>query len=64
MAEYKAHLIIRRLGTNEEVDRIGLTSLGEEHVEKVMRGILRQMDTDKYYIDDSEVDEARKAEQQ
>ena len=62
--EYKAYLIVRRLSDRQEVDRVGLTSLGERHVEKVMRGMLRNMDTDRYYIDDSEADAAREAEQQ
>lgn len=54
-----AYLIIRSFETHEEVKKIALHNLDELHVEKVMRGLLRQMDTDKYFIDDDEVDKAR-----
>lgn len=58
MEQYKAYLIVRDLNTREEIDRIGLTNLGENHVERVMRGMLINMG-DGFYIDDSEVDAAR-----
>lgn len=60
--ECKAFLYVRELGTHKEVHRVALTTLNEAHVEKVMRGMLRNMDTNTYYIDDSEVDAARAAE--
>lgn len=59
--ECKAILYVRELGTRKEVYRVALTTLNEARVEKVMAGMLRQMDTNKYYIDDSEVDAAREA---
>jgi len=58
----KAHLIVREIETDEEVRRIALTSLGERRTEKVISGLLRKMDTDRFYVDESEVDAARAAE--
>ena len=51
----KPELVIRRLGTNEEVRRVKLDSTSTRYVELVMLGMFRNMDTDKFYIDDSEV---------
>lgn len=59
MADYLAYLIIRRIDTREEVHRIGLTHLGERHVDRVMAGVALKMDDDKYFIDSSEVAAAR-----
>ncbi len=56
--QYKAFLVVRDMNRNE-IDRIGLSSLDENYVERVMMGMLRNMDTDNYFIDDSEVDKAR-----
>jgi len=56
-------LVIRELITHKEVHRVPLNSLNERHVERVMFGILRNMDTNNYFIDDSEVDRARKETQ-
>ena len=53
--EYKAYLRVRRLGTNEIVHSVGLSSTHWRHVERVMMGLLRNMDTDRFYVDDSEV---------
>ena len=55
-------LVIRRLGSDEEISRIALRRLDERYVEKIMRGLLHQMNTEEFYIDDSEVDRAREAE--
>jgi len=55
-------LVVRKLGSDEEVHRVKINNLSERHVEKVMMGMLRQMNTEEYYIDDSEVDRAREAE--
>ena len=57
---YKAFLHIRELKTRKCVECIGLKNISDNHVERVMSGILRNMDTDKYFIDDSDVDRARK----
>ena len=51
-----ADLVVRRLGTREEVSRVTVTSRTQRHVERVMMGMLGNMDTDKFYVDDSEFD--------
>lgn len=61
MTTYKAYLRVKRLGDGTVISSIGINNLSERHVERVMLGLLRNMDTDNYYIDDSEVDEARGA---
>jgi len=59
--EYKAYLRVRSFDTREIVHSVGLTNIGRSYVEKVMMGMLRNMNTDKYFVDDSEVDAAREA---
>jgi hypothetical protein len=54
-----ANLYIRDIATDAKVSTIGLTSLSERYVEKVIAGIMNRMDLDKYYVDDSEVEEMR-----
>ncbi len=54
-------LVIREFVSRKEVHRIDLSNVSERYVEKVMRGILRQLNTDRYFVDDSEVDVARNA---
>lgn len=58
--EFKAFLIIRD-SDRKEVHRVGLSHLDEIYVEKVMSGMLRNM-RDDLFIDDSEVDVARRQE--
>jgi len=58
-------LIVRRLATDEEVDRIPIsnpfsTIRGQEKYEVVMMGMLRKMSED-FYIDDSEIDNERRS---
>ena len=55
-------LVIREIVSRKEVHRVHLANVSERHVEKTMRGILRQMDTDRFFVDDSEADIAREAE--
>ena len=57
-----ADLVVRKLVSHEEVVRVPVLYLDENYVEKVMSGMLINMDTDNYFIDDSEIDAARKAE--
>ncbi|RLE17927.1 MAG: hypothetical protein DRJ50_13510 [Actinobacteria bacterium] len=53
-------LIVRRIGTDEEVHRVELRkNIGVSYVEKVLNGLLRNMDLENFYVDESEVDEAR-----
>ena len=60
--KYKAYLRVRKLADREIIDSVGVSCLSEHHVERVMRGMLMNMNTDEYFIDDSEVDEARSRE--
>ena len=53
-------LIIRRISTGEEIHRIELRHIHERYVDRVMRGALTNMNRDEFYIDDSEVEKARK----
>lgn len=57
--QFLAHLHIKRMGTDETVKSIGLTSLSERYVEKVTMGLMRNMNLDSYYVDDSEVKAAK-----
>lgn len=52
-----ADLIVRRVGTQEEVGRVPITSLHRRSVERVIRGMLINMRGD-CYVDDSEVEVA------
>ena len=45
---------IKRFDTGEIVKSIEVQSDSPRHIEKVMRGMLRNMNTDDYYVDDSE----------
>lgn len=56
--ETLAELVVRRIDDRSEVARVQLTNLSDGHVERTMMGMLRNMGED-YFIDDSEVDEAR-----
>lgn len=47
-------LIVRRLGTREEVDRVEIHTLSRRHVERVMMGMLINM-RDDCFIDSTEV---------
>jgi len=48
-----ADLVIRDFD-RKEVKRIPMDNCSPRHVERVMRGALINMNTDKYFIDDSE----------
>jgi hypothetical protein len=54
------NLYVKRFDTNETVSTIAVnnpfgTIRGEYKYEVVMAGLLRQMDTDRFYVDDSEI---------
>lgn len=49
----KRFLIIRRLDTDEEVHRIEVTGKTDRTVEKVERGVLRNMNVIEFYLDDT-----------
>jgi len=57
-----AYLRVRRLDTQEIVHSVPLQQSDLHHVERVMMGMLINMNTDKFYIDDSEADAAREEE--
>lgn len=48
-----ADLIVREFGTDAEVSRVDVSGKSERAVERVMMGMLRNMNTEKFYIDDS-----------
>ena len=50
--ETKLH--IRELSSRQIVHSFTVTGKSERAIEKIMLGLLRTMDTDKFYIDDSE----------
>ncbi len=60
MSDYVAYLHIRSLKDRKCVKCVGLSNINENYVEKVMGGILINMNKDEYFIDDSDVDRARK----
>ena len=47
-------LVVRRLSTKEEIHRIELHNKSERQVERIILGLLRNMNTDEFYVDDSE----------
>ena len=51
------NLYIRDLNTREAIKTMPMSNSHPKHIERVMMGLLRQMDTDRFYIDDSEFDE-------
>lgn len=53
----KADLIVRELKTDKEVARVTITNPTTRSVERTMGGMLINMDTGRFYIDDSEFDE-------
>lgn len=57
--KYLAYLIVRDFNGNE-IHRVGITNLSENRVERVIGGMLINLNPD-YYIDESEVDKAREA---
>jgi len=51
-----ANLYVKRMDTLEIVSTIDLHGKTGRQAEKVLRGLLRQIDTEIYYVDDDEVD--------
>ena len=54
--EMKVNIYVRKMDTGEVVKTISLSNTSERHVEMVVRGLLRNMDTSNFYVDDSEAD--------
>lgn len=59
---YKAHLLVRRIETREIVHRVGVSNLSPNYIDRVVRGMLINMNRDKFFVDESEVDAAREVE--
>lgn len=45
-----AALVVRDVETDEEVRRLDVTGKSERQIEKIERGMLRQMDTERYHV--------------
>ena len=45
-------LVVRRMDTREEVHRLDVSRKTESQVERILRGLLRQMDCDAYYVEE------------
>ena len=58
MDEYKAYLRIRRVFDDSLVHSVGVNNLSENHIDRVISGMLINM-ADGFYVDDSEVESAR-----
>lgn len=50
----KRALVVRDLDTDEEVHRVDITGSSEPRAEKVLRGLLMRVDTDRFYVDDTD----------
>lgn len=48
---------MRRLSNREIVHSVEVSNPTERKVERVVLGMLRNMNTDEYFVDDSEADE-------
>lgn len=51
MTMRKCYFVVREMKTDKEVKRIDVTKHGESSRDKIERGLLRQMDTDNFYVD-------------
>lgn len=52
-----ADLVVRRLGTDEEIARVAVRTLARRSVDRVISGMLINMGAD-FYVDDAEVEAA------
>lgn len=58
-----ANIYVKRRGTDEVVSQIPVSlPTSERTLERVMMGLLRNMNTDQFYADESEVDRALAAQ--
>lgn len=48
------NLYIRDFATRSVIDTVDVTGRSERQVEKIMMGMLINMNTDEYFVDDSE----------
>lgn len=49
-------LIVRATDDGSEASRVEVSAPTQRKVEKIISGLLRNMDTDRYYVDDSAFD--------
>lgn len=59
-----ANLYVRSWATREVVKTIDVGDKPARRVEKIVRGLLHQMNTEEYYVDDSEVPEELEGEEE
>ena len=50
----KQTIRVIEIGTGKVVREIDVTGRGDRYIERLMAGLLKQMDTDKFCVDDSE----------
>lgn len=56
----KAKVYVKELGTNRVVHTVEVSlPCSDRQQERLLYGMLANMNTDKYYVDDSELDKAR-----
>lgn len=48
----KHYFVIRELDTDKEVERIDVSEKSERSRERVERGLLRKVDTERFYVDE------------
>ena len=54
------NIYVKRLDTSEVVKTIPVdVPISERRQEMILMGLLRTVDTDRFYVDDSEIDTAR-----
>lgn len=53
----KKELHIRRLSDNESVRDVDVTGKGDRQIERTIRGVLRKLNTEEFYVDDTEIDD-------
>ena len=49
-------IYIREFGTDKIVDTLDVSNKSERSIEKITMGLLRNMDTERFYVDTSEPD--------
>jgi hypothetical protein len=55
--EKERFLRVRELGTHKEIQKVKVSNPSHRNIEKIMMGMFINMDTDRFYIDDSEFDD-------
>ncbi len=57
----RAFLVVRSIADGAIVRRVAVYDIGEKRVDRIMTAMLAQMDTDSFFVDDSDVEAAREA---